>query len=153
MYKATLTICLSFCALVSAYDMIVGDTVHRKMVFHQRVKQFAIPLKKRVTTLTYNDPDKRIIKWDPDAHTDSDSGFVLDSNPGPTFHFDSSPVLNFDPVFALDSNPGLGIAVLDNDFSHASANVTEGGVGCSYATIRMKSQRSHPINYEVEIYM
>lgn len=44
------------------YDMIIGDTVHRKMVFHQRVKDFAIPFKKRIKTLTYTDPDKRIIK-------------------------------------------------------------------------------------------
>lgn len=45
-----------------SYDMIVGDTVHRKMVFHQRVKDFAIPFKKKIKTLSYTDPDKRIIK-------------------------------------------------------------------------------------------
>lgn len=42
--------------------MIIGDTVHRKMVFHQRVKDFAIPFKKRIKVLTYSDPEKRIIK-------------------------------------------------------------------------------------------
>lgn len=42
--------------------MIIGDTVHRKMVFHQRVKDFAIPFKKRIKELTYSDPEKRIIK-------------------------------------------------------------------------------------------
>lgn len=53
----------------------------------------------------------------------------------------------------LDSFPHQGIAVVDRDFSHASANVTEGGVGSTYATVRMKSQRSHPLNYEVEFYV
>lgn len=53
---------LSCAAGVWCYDMIVGDTVHRKMVFHQRVKTFAIPLKKRISTLTYRDADKRPIK-------------------------------------------------------------------------------------------
>nr|XP_053605703.1 uncharacterized protein LOC128672515 [Plodia interpunctella] len=99
------SLCLS---VTLTYDMIVGDTVHKKMVFHQRVKDFAIPFKKRIKTLTYTDPEKRIIK---------------------------------------------GIATIDNDFSHASANVTEGGVGLSYMTVRMKSQRSHPLNFEVEIYV
>lgn len=42
--------------------MIIGDTVHKKMVFHQRVKDFAIPFKKRIKTLSYADPEKRIIK-------------------------------------------------------------------------------------------
>lgn len=42
--------------------MIIGDTVHRKMVFHQRVKDFAIPFKKRIKVLTYKDPENRIIK-------------------------------------------------------------------------------------------
>ncbi|XP_049871328.1 uncharacterized protein LOC126370489 [Pectinophora gossypiella] len=93
---------------VCAYDMIVGDTVHRKMVFHERVKDFAIPFKKRVKTLTYADPEKRVIK---------------------------------------------GIAAVDNDFSHASANITDGGVGYSHVTVRMKSQRHHPLNFEVEIYV
>ncbi|KAM3967003.1 putative salivary secreted peptide [Aphomia sociella] len=95
--------CTSLC-----YDMIVGDTVHKKMVFHQRIKDFAIPFKKRIKSLTYNDPEKRIIK---------------------------------------------GVAAIDNDFSHASANVTDGGVGHSYVTVRMKSQRHHPLNFEVEIYV
>ncbi|KOB66034.1 putative salivary secreted peptide [Operophtera brumata] len=95
------------CVCVS-YDMIIGDTVHRKLVFHQRVKDFAIPFKKRIKTLTYTDPDKRIIK---------------------------------------------GVAAVDNDFSHASANITEGGAGFSHVTVRMKSQRHHPLNFEVEIYI
>ncbi|XP_038221663.1 probable salivary secreted peptide [Zerene cesonia] len=94
--------------LCENYDMIVGDTVHRKMVFHQRVKDFAIPFKKRIKTLTYNDAEKRIIK---------------------------------------------GVAAIDNDFSHASANITDGGVGYSHVTVRMKSQRHHPLNFEVEIYV
>lgn len=42
--------------------MFVGDTVHKKMVFHQRIKDFAIPFKKRIKTMTYTDPEKRIIK-------------------------------------------------------------------------------------------
>lgn len=49
------------CACAS-YDMIIGDTVHKKMVFHQRIKDFAIPFKKRIKTMTYTDPEKRIIK-------------------------------------------------------------------------------------------
>ncbi|KAG6441231.1 uncharacterized protein LOC119190015 [Manduca sexta] len=96
-----------FC-LCECKDMIIGDTVHRKMVFHQRVKDFAIPFKKRIKTLSYSDPEKRMIK---------------------------------------------GVAAIDNDFSHASANITEGGVGYSYVTVRMKSQRHHPLNFEVEIYV
>ncbi|XP_039750490.1 uncharacterized protein LOC120626807 [Pararge aegeria] len=99
---------LCFLCCSWTYDMIVGDTVHRKMVFHQRVKDFAIPFKKRIKVLSYQDPEKRIIK---------------------------------------------GVAVIDNDFSHASANVTEGGVGSSHVTVRMKSQRHHPLNFEVEIYV
>ncbi|KAI5644537.1 transcription activator MBF2 domain-containing protein [Phthorimaea operculella] len=93
---------------VYASDMIIGDTVHRKMVFHQRVKDFAIPFKKRIKTLTYTDPEKRVIK---------------------------------------------GVAAVDNDFSLASANITDGGVGYSHVTVRMKSQRHHPLNFEVEIYV
>lgn len=46
-----------------------------------------------------------------------------------------------------------GVAVIDNDFSHATANITDGGVGQSYVTVRMKSQRHHPLNFEVEIYV
>lgn len=42
--------------------MIVGDTVHRKMVFHERVKDFAIPFKKKIRTLSYKDTEDRIIK-------------------------------------------------------------------------------------------
>ncbi|XP_034828659.1 uncharacterized protein [Maniola hyperantus] len=99
---------LCFLCLCETYDMIIGDTVHRKMVFHQRVKDFAIPFKKRIKLLSYSDPEKRIIK---------------------------------------------GVAAIDNDFSHASANITEGGVGCSHVTVRMKSQRHHPLNFEVEIYV
>ncbi|XP_059058594.1 probable salivary secreted peptide [Achroia grisella] len=102
-----LTFLECFCAIL-CYDMIVGDTVHKKMVFHQRIKDFAIPFKKRIKSLTYNDPEKRTIK---------------------------------------------GIATIDNDFSHASANITDGGVGFSYVTVRMKSQRHHPLNFEVEIYV
>ncbi|XP_023933973.1 uncharacterized protein LOC112042973 [Bicyclus anynana] len=99
---------LCFLCLCWTYDMIIGDTVHRKMVFHQRVKDFAIPFKKRIKTLSYSDPEKRIIK---------------------------------------------GVAAIDNDFSHATANITEGGVGYSHVTVRMKSQRHHPLNFEVEIYV
>lgn len=46
-----------------------------------------------------------------------------------------------------------GVAAVDNDFSHASANITDGGVGSSHVTVRMKSQRHHPLNFEVEIYI
>ncbi|CAH2040620.1 unnamed protein product, partial [Iphiclides podalirius] len=99
---------VSVCSVVVCFDMIVGDTVHRKMVFHQRVKEFPIPFKKRIKSLSYSDPEKRIIK---------------------------------------------GVAAIDNDFSHASANITEGGVGYSFVTVRMKSQRHHPLNFEVEIYV
>ncbi|XP_061704810.1 uncharacterized protein LOC133516097 [Cydia pomonella] len=104
----TLLLLLGLFGVCVTYDMIVGDTVHRKMVFHQRVKEFAIPFKKRIRTLSYTDPEKRIIK---------------------------------------------GIAAIDNDFSHASANITEGGVGKNFVTVRMKSQRHHPLNFEVEIYV
>jgi hypothetical protein len=51
-----------FVYLSISRDMIVGDTVHKKMVFHQRMKDFAIPFKKRVKSLTYTDPERRIIK-------------------------------------------------------------------------------------------
>lgn len=51
-----------FFSVSATYDMIIGDTVHRKMVFHQRVKDFAIPFKKRIKTLTYTDPENRVIK-------------------------------------------------------------------------------------------
>ncbi|CAH3984570.1 unnamed protein product [Pieris brassicae] len=78
------------------------------MVFHQRIKDIAIPFKKRIKSLTYADPEKRIIK---------------------------------------------GVAAIDNDFSHASANITDGGVGYTHVTVRMKSQRHHPLNFEVEIYV
>ena len=103
-----LIVLLTVLCVCEASDMIIGDTVHRKMVFHQRVKDFAIPFKKRIKTLTYNDPENRIIK---------------------------------------------GVAAIDNDFSHASANITDGGVGYSHVTVRMKSQRHHPLNFEVEIYV
>lgn len=53
---------LTVCTIVLCSDMIVGDTVHRKMVFHQRVKEFPIPFKKRIKSLSYSDPEKRIIK-------------------------------------------------------------------------------------------
>ncbi|CAH0399200.1 unnamed protein product [Chilo suppressalis] len=106
--RTVLVFVLYFVCACYSYDMFVGDTVHKKMVFHQRVKDFAIPFKKRIKTLTYTDPEKRIIK---------------------------------------------GVAAIDNDFSHASANITDGGVGHSHVTVRMKSQRHHPLNFEVEIYV
>ncbi|KAJ2938985.1 hypothetical protein O0L34_g18963 [Tuta absoluta] len=108
MRQVLLIVVLSVVVCVCAYDMIIGDTVHRKMVFHQRVKDFAIPFKKRIKTLTYMDPEKRVIK---------------------------------------------GVAAVDNDFSLASASITDGGVGSSHVTVRMKSQRHHPLNFEIEIYV
>lgn len=53
---------VSLLCLSAGFDMIAGDTVHRKMVFHERIKDFAIPFKKRIKSLHYNDAENRIIK-------------------------------------------------------------------------------------------
>lgn len=66
-----------------------------------------------------------------------------------TFATDNPSLDNFDIFLFLLQ----GVAVIDNDFSHASANITSGGVGFSHVTVRMKSQRHHPLNFEVEIYV
>ncbi|KAJ2952762.1 hypothetical protein O0L34_g7122 [Tuta absoluta] len=54
------------------------------------------------------------------------------------------------------SDPGQqiikGIIARDLDHTDASATVTAGGVGFSYANIRLKSDRGSGLNYQIEIY-
>ncbi|XP_045775410.1 uncharacterized protein LOC123874211 [Maniola jurtina] len=45
-----------------------------------------------------------------------------------------------------------GILAYDKTKSGASANVTEGGLGFNYVTLRMKSERGRELNYDVYIY-
>ncbi|CAF4847613.1 unnamed protein product [Pieris macdunnoughi] len=55
------------------------------------------------------------------------------------------------------SDPGQqiikGIIARDLDHTDASATVTAGGVGLSYANIRLKSERGSGLNYQIEIYV
>ncbi|CAG4975624.1 unnamed protein product [Parnassius apollo] len=55
------------------------------------------------------------------------------------------------------SDPGQqiikGIIARDLDHTDASATITAGGVGFSYANIRMKSERGSGLNYQIEIYV
>ncbi|KAJ2942638.1 hypothetical protein O0L34_g2107 [Tuta absoluta] len=54
------------------------------------------------------------------------------------------------------SDPGQqiikGIIARDLDHTEAEATVTAGGVGFSYANIRLKSERGSGLNYQIEIY-
>ncbi|XP_045500921.1 uncharacterized protein LOC123698360 isoform X4 [Colias croceus] len=45
-----------------------------------------------------------------------------------------------------------GILAYDLTNSSASANVTQGGIGYTYVTLRMKSDRGREIKYDVFIY-
>nr|XP_053621671.1 uncharacterized protein LOC128681645 [Plodia interpunctella] len=45
-----------------------------------------------------------------------------------------------------------GIQALDRLHSHASINVTAGGVGYSYVNLRLKSDRGSGLDYEIGIY-
>ncbi|XP_059056140.1 uncharacterized protein LOC131850011 [Achroia grisella] len=45
-----------------------------------------------------------------------------------------------------------GILAYDLTYSEASANVTQGGVGYNYVTLRMKSERGKELNYNIYIY-
>ncbi|VVD04572.1 unnamed protein product [Leptidea sinapis] len=55
------------------------------------------------------------------------------------------------------SDPGQqvikGIIARDLDHTDATATVTAGGVGQSYANIRLKSERGSGLNYQIEIYV
>ncbi|CAH2076362.1 unnamed protein product, partial [Iphiclides podalirius] len=55
------------------------------------------------------------------------------------------------------SDPGQqiikGIIARDLDHTDAIATVTAGGVGFSYANIRLKSDRGSGLNYQIEIYI
>ncbi|CAH0720815.1 unnamed protein product, partial [Brenthis ino] len=58
-------------------------------------------------------------------------------------------------VFYADPGQQIirGIIARDLDHTEASATITAGGVGSSYANIRMKSERGGSLNYQVEIYV
>ncbi|KAF9802422.1 hypothetical protein SFRURICE_009104 [Spodoptera frugiperda] len=55
------------------------------------------------------------------------------------------------------SDPGQqiikGIVARDIDHTSGSATVTAGGVGFSFANIRLKSERGSGLNYQIEIYV
>ncbi|CAG4948666.1 unnamed protein product [Colias eurytheme] len=55
------------------------------------------------------------------------------------------------------SDPGQqilkGIVVRDLDKTEASATITAGGVGTSFANIRLKSERGSGLNYQLEFYV
>ncbi|XP_052737706.1 probable salivary secreted peptide [Bicyclus anynana] len=55
------------------------------------------------------------------------------------------------------SDPGLqtikGVIVRDLDHTENIATITAGGVGSSFANIRLKSARGHSLNYQIEIYV
>ncbi|OWR41766.1 uncharacterized protein LOC116768578 [Danaus plexippus] len=55
------------------------------------------------------------------------------------------------------SDPGQqiikGIIARDLDHTDALATITAGGVGQSYANIRLKSERGSGLNYQIEIYV
>ncbi|KAH9630701.1 hypothetical protein HF086_003992 [Spodoptera exigua] len=46
-----------------------------------------------------------------------------------------------------------GIIARDIDHTSGSATVTAGGVGFSFANIRLKSERGSGLNYQIEIYV
>lgn len=53
-----------------------------------------------------------------------------------------------------DSNSYFqGIIARDLDHTEAIATVTAGGVGFSYANIRLKSERGSGLNYQIEVYV
>ncbi|XP_072939061.1 probable salivary secreted peptide [Epargyreus clarus] len=55
------------------------------------------------------------------------------------------------------SDPGQqiikGIIARDLDHTDAIASITAGGVGQSYANIRLKSERGAGLNYQLEVYV
>ncbi|XP_041987201.1 probable salivary secreted peptide [Aricia agestis] len=55
------------------------------------------------------------------------------------------------------SDPGQqiikGIIARDLDHTDSIASVTAGGVGQSYANIRLKSERGSGLNYQIEVYV
>ncbi|XP_047530332.1 uncharacterized protein LOC125066330 [Vanessa atalanta] len=58
-------------------------------------------------------------------------------------------------VFFADPGQQIikGIIARDLDHTDASATITSGGVGQSYANIRLKSERGSGLNYQLEIYV
>ncbi|OWR49490.1 REPAT31 protein [Danaus plexippus plexippus] len=46
-----------------------------------------------------------------------------------------------------------GIIARDLDHTKASATITAGGVGSTFANIRLKSERGSGLNYQIEIYV
>ncbi|XP_045768847.1 probable salivary secreted peptide [Maniola jurtina] len=55
------------------------------------------------------------------------------------------------------SDPGQqiikGVIARDLDHTEAEATITAGGVGQSYANIRLKSERGSGLNYQIEVYV
>ncbi|CAH0407956.1 unnamed protein product [Chilo suppressalis] len=45
-----------------------------------------------------------------------------------------------------------GISAIDLDRSKAKATITSGGVGATFANIRLKSQRGDGLNYQIQIF-
>ncbi|XP_041977194.1 uncharacterized protein LOC121731688 [Aricia agestis] len=91
-----------------AKDLIVGTTYNTRLTWQQKAEYMAIPFKKRVKEVFYNDPAQQIIR---------------------------------------------GIVARDIDHSDAIATITSGGVGSTYANIRLKSARGSSLNYQIEIYV
>ncbi|XP_073952056.1 uncharacterized protein [Choristoneura fumiferana] len=58
-------------------------------------------------------------------------------------------------VFYTDENNRIikGISAIDMDKSKAQATVTSGGVGFSFANVRIKSERGDGINYQVQFFV
>nr|NP_001299313.1 uncharacterized protein LOC106125204 precursor [Papilio xuthus]BAM18413.1 unknown secreted protein [Papilio xuthus] len=58
-------------------------------------------------------------------------------------------------VFFSDPGQQLikGIIARDLDHTEGYATITAGGVGFSYANIRLKSERGSGLNYQVEVYV
>ncbi|XP_037302399.1 uncharacterized protein LOC115456455 isoform X2 [Manduca sexta] len=55
---------------------------------------------------------------------------------------------------ALPGNEKIqGIQALDNLKSTSSINITAGGVGHSFANLRLKSERGRGINYNIGVYV
>lgn len=46
-----------------------------------------------------------------------------------------------------------GIILRDLDHTDAIASITAGGVGFSYANMRLKSDRGSGLNYQIEVYV
>ncbi|XP_052737705.1 uncharacterized protein LOC112053416 [Bicyclus anynana] len=58
-------------------------------------------------------------------------------------------------VFYADPHQQIlrGIIAKDLDHSESNATITAGGVGFSFANIRLKSARGHGLNYQIEMFV